>query len=188
MDVIARTALPLMVIAAFAPACARTEPAPVVPAAQACAVTAVGSVERPWRQVAGAGFTFCVPPTWRTIGTDPATAYRWTEREDTVEWAPGSLPPSTVRMAVVRVQVARAEAMRAMSSTRVRCSEPVLYREQIDNRPAELERIDCTNRHLTSAQWRGMGLHFTGSAASSHGAGVALSIYRTVRFGGSPQP
>lgn len=50
----------------------------------------VGSPAQPWRQVAGDGFTFCVPPDWLPIDSGSVDSARaWGRDGSYVQWSPG---------------------------------------------------------------------------------------------------
>ena len=136
---------------------------------------------RGWREVRGAGFTYCVPGNWETSGR---IAHRGANR---VEWNVG-MP--------IRPQDARplgtAEVINAYDNTvRVRGNpaKSLLVREPIDGRPVDLYReptyVPTTQgaaMFMTGAQWLGPTIHFVGQAAELPATEVQFTIYRTVRF------
>jgi hypothetical protein len=166
-------------MAALLLACGRSEPAPLVPVANACTDRSVGSPERPWRVVLAPGFTFCVPPHWQPADGRPLTAATaWVIGRDTLRW--------DFAAPLTRGEVAF--LLEGPDGRLLLCApQPQPWTEIIGGAPAELMRVWCGhNLRFTAAVWRSRVLYFYGKAYGSRTAAEQLTVLRTVRFAAGP--
>ncbi len=151
-------------IAFLGAGCSRPPAQTVEPVANACTVPGVASASRPWRQVRGDGFTFCVPGNWIPADGRPTDVARaWRGGLSTIEWVPGR-------------------------SGGCSTNEPPLNQlippERVVIEGARVELTSCARGsfYTTSASWRDAGFSFVGMAGALGGVDEHFAIYRTVRL------
>jgi len=101
----------LTLVAAISAACGH--PAQLVPLAQApCLVAGVGTADAPWRQVRGAGFTFCVPGDWTPSGSvrHGLDANQWNGSGSSLTWDTGRVPEGSRERVISRARLSRSPA------------------------------------------------------------------------------
>jgi hypothetical protein len=173
----------LILAAFFGICCARQQRDTMVPTASACPVPGIASPSRPWRQVLGAGFTYCVPSDWNpTDGRATTIARAWSHAGSMIEWAPGPpLSRITSQQRVVEVPAAH-----LAGSLEHPCEYSTGQLELIGDDRAELGGCGRGREYQTYAYWRDKEVHFAGTATMSEAAALQLAIYRTVRFTSAP--
>jgi hypothetical protein len=167
----------LLVSSAALAACAagpRLEP---VTAATACRVEGVGSGTSPWRQVRGAGFTYCVPPDWQPEGKPTATVdpTSWSGLGGRITWGFGPAP-------VIEGSVVVAMPVNEVNSLQPPCPQPWRADEAIGGRSARLSDFECLGTHNTTALFYQPTMYFQGTARNAATAQVELAVFRSVRF------
>lgn len=164
-------------------ACAGRTAAPASPAsvtaAPPCRVP-TPTTDSPWREVRAAGFTFCVPVSWRSQGTassaavDPRT---WRSESGSLTWGTG-VPPTRRMIATETVVLREGDPLpRTMPRGDIR-----EYTEVIGGRTAEVTEMHSPNLHHTQARWRDPGVYLHGETSNVATAQLLLAINRTVRF------
>jgi hypothetical protein len=173
----------LILAAFFGVSCARPQRDTLAPAASACPVPGVASLSRPWHQVLGDGFTFCVPSDWNPAdGRATTIARAWTHAGSTIEWAPG--PP--LSRITSQERIVEIPAARLAGSIEQPCPYASGQLELIGDGRAELAGCGRGREYETYAYWRDKGVHFAGTAIMSEEAALQFAIYRTVRFTSVP--
>src|ERR1700730_3600167 len=78
----------LVLLPALCVACTHSVPSTVPVAFTPCPISGVAPVDSSWRQVRAAGFTFCVPGSWRANrqASDSLDARLWRGKEGSVTW------------------------------------------------------------------------------------------------------
>jgi hypothetical protein len=163
-------------------ACA-TAPAMWTPAARPSAATcsAPGApASTPWRLVAGQGFTFCVPASWRS--SDGRT---WRSGGSVVGWCTSrdlaECPRVTFEISGPVISSPSQVGAAALTQGGDVCSSDRLD-ESVGGLPATLQDYHCNAHHVTEASWSALALHFFGATDDASTARLQLQIYRTVRF------
>lgn len=173
----------VLLAACFGASCARQPRDTQLPTASACPAPNTASPSRPWHQVLGNGFTFCVPSDWNPAdGRATTIARMWTHAGGKIEWSPG--PPSA-RITWQERVVAVPPSQLAGSLVQP-CEYSSGQQELIGDHPAELVACGNGKKYETYAYWRDQGIHFAGTATMSEEAALQLAIYRTVRFTPAP--
>ena len=134
-----------------------------------------------WREVRAAGFTFCVPSSWRAHGTaggaavDPRT---WRSPSASITWGTG-VPPTRVEKKT-EVVVMRAGELPPQHTARP--PDVRHYTELLGGRTAEVSEWHFSELHHTEARWRDPAVYLQGETRSAMMAQLLLAIHRTVRF------
>lgn len=139
-----------------------------------------------WREVRAAGFTFCVPGSWRPHGTtggaalDPRT---WRSGSASIEWGTG-VPPT--RLTLKTETVVMREGQPPPQTT----GRPDVrhYTELLGGRTAEVSEWHFPDLHHTEARWRDPAVYLQGETRSATTAQLLLRIHRTVRFTSDSSP
>ena len=132
------------------------------------------------REVRAAGFTFCVPVSWRSQGraasaaVDPRT---WRSASGTITWGTGD--PPTRDMIATKTVVLREGDPPPQSMPRPDVRN---YTESLGGRTAEVTEMHGQNLHLTEARWRDPAVYLHGESRTFATAQLLLAIHRTVRF------
>ena len=139
----------------------------------------------PWQLVTAQGFTFCVPPDWRT-----ADGRRWQGADGSVQWGLGTPPRRALDSGTVAVRVPMGGGMPSPADIRAAAAAQGIAQcnterrvEQIGGQTAALYDAECDGQHHTGAQWETLGIYLQGEAGGAFAATLQLQIYRTVRFG-----
>ena len=139
-----------------------------------------------WREVRAAGFTFCVPLSWRSQGSAPSAAvdpHTWRSASGSMTWGTGS-PPSRRVIATTTVVVREGEPLpQSMPPADIRN-----YTELLGGRTAEVTELHADNIHHTEARWRDPDVYLQGETRNSATAQLLLTIHRTVRFNRESSP
>ena len=151
-----------------------------------------------WREIRAAGFTFCVPASWRSHGPaagpalDPRTWRSPTRPYEpasaSITWGTG-VPPTHFETRT-EIVVSRGGGELPQRSTTALPSPPdVRYTELLGGRTAEVSewRSDGPVHH-TEARWPDPAVYLQGEAHSEMLAQLLLAIHRTVRFTPAPPP
>ena len=168
-------------------ACAGRTAAPASPtsatAAPPCTVP-TPTTDAPWREVRAAGFTFCVPVSWRSQGTAPNAAVdprTWRSASGGITWGTGPAP-TRERIATTTVIVREGDPPpQSMPRPDIRN-----YTELLGGRTAEVTEIHSANLHHTEARWRDPAVYLQGETGNFATAQLLLAIHRTVRFTHAP--
>ena len=173
-----------VVMALVAIGCAgpRVETAVSPVTGNSCDAPRVPAGEQEWREVAGDGFTYCVPASWRPIGSQ---ARHWHAADVDFAWA--DRPPHPVDRRVpfggrspegpVMVSPVVAEGIAAQTQ--------VVYSEQVNGRTIRLTMEHPAGRHVRSSDDVLVpALTAFASARTAHAASEILAVYRSVRFVG----
>jgi hypothetical protein len=156
---------------------------PSVAAAPPCTAP-VTTNDTPWREVRAAGFTFCVPVSWRPQGAAPSAAldaHTWRSTLGSITWGTGA-PPTRRVLATETVVVRAGDPLpqpTALADTR-------RYSELIDGRRAEITEMHFQDLHHTEASWRDPAVYLQGETRSGTTAQILLTIHGTVRFTPGP--
>lgn len=150
-----------------------------------------------WREIRAAGFTFCVPASWRSHGPaagpalDPRTWRSPTPPNDpwaaSIAWGTGA--PPTVFVTRTETIVARGGAELPQRSTTAVATLPHVSFTELGGRTAEVSewRSDGPVHH-TRARWHDPAVYLEGEAQSEMLAQLLVAIHRTVRFTPAPPP
>lgn len=154
-------------------ACARQSAAPAILVAEAkpCSRDRVPPHDAgDWREIAGDGFTYCVPASWQPVGQ---RAQRWRTPSLDLEWgqADGFQRPAPF-VVPTRGQSGARFGSRVMTET-------------IDGATVRLEIQDLSEATLWSAAaaWLEPTLRVYATARTATAAAEVLGVYRSVRFG-----
>lgn len=179
----------LCVAAVLALACASGAPSPesattTSAAPRPCTVAPPG-VDSAWQEVRAAGFTFCVPETWRPQGSarQDVDARTWRTSTGSITWGTG-VPPSR-RVTVTETVIVRQGDPPPRPTARVDSRRDT---EMLGGRPAEVSEAHYPDLHHTEAVWREPAVYLQGEATSVLTAQLLLVIHRTVRFPESHSP
>ena len=173
----------LMLAALFGVSCAPQQRNTMVSTASGCPVTGVALPSRPWRQVLGGGFTFCVPSDWNPADGKATTIARaWSHAGSMIEWSPG--PP--LSRITSQERVVEVPAAHLGGSLEQPCEYSSGQLELIGDHRVELGGCGRGRKYETYAYWRDQGVHFAGTATMTEDAALQLAIYRTVRFTSAP--
>ena len=144
-----------------------------------------GPVSPEWQLVTGDGFTFCVPPDWRT--TDGRTWHG--TGGSSVTWGAGAMPRREVVSGVVTMRVPAGGAPPSRAAVEAAAQAQLgqqcttdRHAESVGGQPARLVDFSCQGQHNTSIQWTGAALYFEGETGDAREASLQLQVYRTVRF------
>ena len=152
-----------------------------------------------WREVRAAGFTFCVPASWRSHGSaagpalDPRTwraptAQRYEPSSASITWGTG-VPPMRLESRTETVVSSGGGELPQRSTTAVPQPPDVRYTELLGGRTAEVSEWRSAGPvHLTEARWRDPAVYLQGETRSEMLAQLLLAIHRTVRFTSAPPP
>jgi hypothetical protein len=151
-----------------------------------------------WREVRAAGFTFCVPASWRSDGPaagaelDPRT---W--RTSTIPGEPSSasitwgtgVPPTLFETRTQTVVSGGGGELPQRSTTVVPAGPGLRHTEVLGGRTAEVsEWIAEGPVHYSEARWHDPAVYLRGETRSEMWAHTLLAIHRTVRFTPAPPP
>lgn len=151
-----------------------------------------------WREIRAAGFTFCVPASWRSQGPaagpalDPRTWRAPTIPDEpssaSITWGTGATPTRFGTRTETVVSRGGGE-LPQRSTTAVPQLPDVRYTELLGGRTAEVsEWISDGPVHHTEARWHGPAVYLRGETRSEMLAQLLLAIHHTVRFTPAPPP
>jgi len=154
------------------------------PSAASCAAPGAPT-NAPWQLVSAPGFTFCVPPDWRT--SDGRT---WQGGGGSVTWGLGTPPPrQVVRPVTVLVRAPAGGGMPTQGAIRAAAAAQGIPQcstnrrsQPVGGQTAELYDTDCDGEHHTGAWWGSLGVYLQGEGGTDGTASLQLQVYRTVRF------
>ena len=139
--------------------------APVAESGGPCTASVPGADVSGWRQVAGRGFTVCLPPEWRADGRG------WRGESGRVEWA----------------EIIEGQRRPYVASGSGMPSAPVIadrreFEETIGGEPARLWQSRFDEGYRVGVAWPRIRRAFTGEARDAGTVALIFTIYRTVRF------
>lgn len=190
-----RNTVPILaLIQALSVACSAAAMGQVPEQARPCAVTGVGSVDSAWRQVRGAGFTFCVPGHWqaRGHGKSGLDAKEWTGSDGLVRWSLGE-PPTTAleRHGEVRATVTeaapgargrRSSSQLQESETGPSCTRPATAPHLLGSTVLFITRVDCAGSWVITAWSANPRMYVQGEGHGEQAERLLLAVMQTVRF------
>jgi hypothetical protein len=140
-----------------------------------------------WREVRAAGFTFCVPASWRPHGTPGGSAldpHTWRSSSASITWGTG-VPPTRLqrKTEIVAMRPGELPPQHTARSPDVRH-----YTELLGGRTADVSEWHFAELHHTEARWRDPVVYLQGETRSAMMAQLLLAIHRTVRFTPAPPP
>lgn len=157
--------------------------APSADSTRVCTVQSTGIEFSSWQEIRAAGFTFCLPGTWRAQGRGPGGSdpKNWRSGQSSLSWRKGQYRPQ-VRTATA---VVRADELQAALQRPV---PPVQRaREEIGGGAAEVWEREVNGTIHSGAQWeRPVRIYLAGEAQDPETAALLRQVYRTVRFTTSP--
>jgi hypothetical protein len=172
-------------------ACAGRASDPDAAASSAAAVVPCTAPPSPadtlWREVRAAGFTFCVPASWRahgTVASGAVDAYTWRSPSASITWGTGA-PPTRVERKT-EIVVMRAGELSPQHTARP--PDVRHYTELLGGRTADVSEWHFSELHHTEARWRDPAVYLQGETRSATMAQLLLAIHRTVRFTTAPSP
>ena len=186
----------LTLVAAISAACGH--PAQLVPLAQApCLVAGVGTADAPWRQVRGAGFTFCVPGDWTPSGSvrHGLDANQWNGSGSSLTWDTGRVPEGQQRAGDITGSVVQVPSSGAGAAAPVRVTAPATVRIAVEPCPQAtttprvvdgvvlfVTRGTCQGLWVTRAWRHAPAVYVQGTAESADGAQQLLAVVQSIRF------
>jgi hypothetical protein len=128
--------------------------------------------------VNGLGFTYCVPSSWRVVGSRVIFA------GGAIEWRMGSQREAggSSRTVVEPVENAPSGPPRPARGASSLPSQRDRSTEVVDERRVELWSAAVPNGRLTGAIWTNPQIYFAGRANDAVGVALQFEVYRTVRF------
>jgi hypothetical protein len=152
----------------------------------------------PWREIRAAGFTFCVPASWRSHGPaagpalDPRTWRSPTPSDDpwaaSIVWGTGA-PPTVFESRTETIVARGGGELPQRSTTAVPQPPDVRYTELLGGRTAQVsEWVSDGPVHHTQARWHDPAVYLRGETRNEILAELLVAIHRTVRFTPAPPP
>lgn len=181
---------PLLLV--FGIACGHpSTPVPVT--LQRCAVTDVGPpVDSSWHQVRGAGFTFCVPGSWRPTQAAPDSLdpKSWGGNEGSLTWnlgrPEGMYPPGPIARShtpIVNVPAGMTPNPGQPEGRIERlCPDPTTTPYTVDSIVVVVTQVTCHGTWKTTAWSTGPAMYVQGEARSPDNARILNAIMVTLRF------
>jgi len=177
-------------------ACTHSVPSTLPMAFTPCPVSGLGPVDSSWRQVRAAGFTFCIPRSWRPSrpASDSLDARAWRGKEGSLTWdlgRPASITPSdTVRVVTVTIgTVGGMSPPPANPAPLTRQSMPCLPSSQptntsfiVDSVIVVVTQAACRGTWITTAWSTAPAIYVQGEAHSPEEARLLNAIMVTIRF------
>lgn len=154
--------------------------------------------ETHWREVRAAGFTFCVPASWRSRGPaaapalDPRTWRTPTAPDDpssaSIAWGTG-VPPAHLETRTETVVSSGGGELPQRSTTLMPTPSAARHAEVLGGRTAEVSEWRSAGPvHHTEARWDDPAVYLRGETRSEMLAQLLLAIHRTVQFPSAPPP
>lgn len=171
-------------------------PSPPPLARTPCPVTGVLSVDSSWRQVRGAGFTFCVPGSWRPAspGDSATDAKAWGGTVASVAWNEGRPPTlidphqvfttSTTVVTVPQGQLPPTPVpapLPAGTSDRP-CAAPVSESFLVGTVAMVLTQVDCQGNWTVTAWSTAPAVYVQGVGHGPTADATLVSMVATIRF------
>ena len=176
----------LTLIGALCVACTHPAAAPTATLVP-CAISGVGSPDAPWRQVQAAGFTFCLPESWRPNGRtkDGVDAQAWKGGRSSVTWGlgrPTSIVGPDVTFTVTGQVVTGGTPAPTPLPAEQQCSQPENTQYMIGSVLLVVTQIDCHGTWTTTGWSTNPAIYIQGEAASPEGAQLLLLAMLTLRL------
>jgi hypothetical protein len=148
------------------------------------------STEMLWREIRAAGFTFCVPASWRSEGpaAGPALDPRTWRGSSSITWGSG-VPPAHLGTRTQTVVYSGGSEVPQLSTTPVLQPPDARYTKLLGRRTAEVsEWISAGPVYDTEARWHDPAVYLRSQTRSVMRDPIILAIQSTVRFTSAPQP
>lgn len=179
----------LTVLLAAPAACGGKSSTPTPLVLTPCQVSGVGSPDSVWHQVRGAGFTFCIPPSWQPSGRgkDTTDARRWTGNQGWVTWGVGSPPASSMRRAeitgtVVTEGSAPPPAPYNPPADAAGCGTPSMKPVTVDGVSLLIRDSRCGGKWTTLAWSTAPAMFIQGEVNNPAAAELLKTVMQTIRF------
>lgn len=166
-----------LLIVPLGAAAQESPPATTDPEVRPCSVTVPGTDVTGWKEVRAAGFTFCVPASWRPAGRarNGVDARTWRGAGGEVAWGTGTYRSTTTITTVVTVR--SGDPLPAPPAGQVN-----RFAEVIGGSVADLWDNQFDGKHYTGAKWARPSVYVAGESRDAMTARLQLHVYRTVRF------
>ena len=132
-----------------------------------------------WRAVKADEFSFCVPADWRQRG-----ALTWRGPGGSISWT--RTPTGMEEGKRVGYAVATTSGAPPMASSGP-APQTTNALETIGGLPVDVRTTSFESKFTATANWRSPVLQFVGASTDRTGVDRYIEIFRTVRFGSSPQ-